>query len=233
MKRFVSLIGLALLVVSIMTGCKKNYTITVKSNNAEWGTVKGSGTYNSGETVSISATPAAGYAFDGWDDGNAENPRNVVVKGDAEYTAVFVASQTEYVDLGLPSGTLWKTSDEHGNGTGFYTYDEAVEAFGDNLPTKEQLVELRNYCTWNRRDNGFDVKGRNGNSMFVPVPGYYDCSMELKFEGGAGSYWSSTYYDTYNDVVYAWALNYNFPGYVGLEWCGSCNGLSVRLVKNE
>lgn len=40
----------------------------------------------------------------------------------------------EYVDLGLPSGTMWKLFIEDG----YYTFDRAVEKFGSNLPTKEQ-----------------------------------------------------------------------------------------------
>ena len=39
-----------------------------------------------------------------------------------------------YVDLGLPSGTLWKDKNEEG---GFYTYDQAVSKFGNKLPTKD------------------------------------------------------------------------------------------------
>ena len=51
-----------------------------------------------------------------------------------------------YVDLGLPSGTYWKESNE----SGFYNYDNAVSKFGDKLPTKEQLERytenLDGYC---------------------------------------------------------------------------------------
>ena len=59
MKRLVKISAMALLVMLAMTGCKKSYTITVKSNNAEWGTVTGSGSYKHGETATISAIPAA------------------------------------------------------------------------------------------------------------------------------------------------------------------------------
>ena len=57
--------------------------------------------------------------------------------------------QTEYVDLGLPSGTKWKTSNETtGYARVFYSYDEAVSEFGNRLPTREQFEELRRYCSW-------------------------------------------------------------------------------------
>ena len=49
-------------------------------------------------------------------------------------------SAAGYVDLGLPSGTKWKSTNEIGGNNGFYTYDEAISAFGDKLPTKEHLM---------------------------------------------------------------------------------------------
>ena len=72
-----------------LTGCKKSYTIMVKSNNIEWGSVTGSGSYKDGETVTITAVPAEGHSFIRWNDGDASNPRQIVVCGDAEYVAMF------------------------------------------------------------------------------------------------------------------------------------------------
>ena len=46
-----------------------------------------------------------------------------------------------YVDLGLPSGTLWRNANEGGNDA-HYTYDEAIRIYGHNLPTKQQIEEL-------------------------------------------------------------------------------------------
>ena len=89
MKKLISMTLVALLVVFAMTGCKKNYTVTVKSNNNAWGSVTGSGSYKDGETVTISAIPADGYYFNCWNDGNTENPRKIVVSGNAEYIATF------------------------------------------------------------------------------------------------------------------------------------------------
>ena len=89
MKKLFSISVLALLVMFAMTGCKKSFTITVKSNNAEWGRVTGSGTYNDGAVATIAAIPNAGYYFISWNDGVADNPREITVTGDAEYTAIF------------------------------------------------------------------------------------------------------------------------------------------------
>ena len=81
------MLGIVLLLS--LTGCKKSYTIMVKSNNTEWGSVTGSGSYKDGETVTIAAVPAEGHSFIRWNDGDAANPRQIVVCGDAEYVAMF------------------------------------------------------------------------------------------------------------------------------------------------
>lgn len=47
------------------------YTITAEPNNPDFGSVSGGGVYESGETVSLLATPATGYHFVNWtEDGN-------------------------------------------------------------------------------------------------------------------------------------------------------------------
>lgn len=51
----------------------------------------------------------------------------------------------EYVDLGLPSGTLWSSGylkDDEGN----IVYLPYVEAAKKNIPTKEQFEELKKVC---------------------------------------------------------------------------------------
>ena len=65
------------------------FVITANSNNPAWGTVTGGGTYEDGETATLTATPAQGYCFVQWNDGNTSNPRTVTVTGNATYTATF------------------------------------------------------------------------------------------------------------------------------------------------
>ena len=55
----------------------------------------------------------------------------------------FALNAQEYVDLGLPSGTLWKSKNENGF---FYNHSSAVLDYGDNLPSKEQFKELADNC---------------------------------------------------------------------------------------
>ena len=69
------------------------YTVTVLANNAAWGTVEGGGQYLEGSVATLTASPAVGYRFEGWDDGNSENPRMVTVQSDTTLTALFESTQ--------------------------------------------------------------------------------------------------------------------------------------------
>ena len=63
--------------------------VTVAPNYAEMGSVSGGGTYATGSTASLTATPNAGYEFVRWSDGNTDNPRMVRVTQDSTFTAIF------------------------------------------------------------------------------------------------------------------------------------------------
>ena len=76
--------------------------------------------------------------------------------------------EASYVDLGLPSGTLWKSYNEQG----YYTYYQANTTFGNKLPTKEQCDELISYCQAVVSGNGYLITGRNGNCIYLPCYGW-------------------------------------------------------------
>jgi hypothetical protein len=142
--------------------------------------------------------------------------------GDGEKTS------TDYVDLGLPSGTKWKTVNEtNPNDTNnFYTYDEAMAAFGDKLPTKEQFEELMDSCQWTWTNNGYTIVGSNGKSIFLPAFGARTCDG-IALTGSSGLYWSSTPGDS-KCALYL----YFYSGRVlGMYNDYRCWGRSVRLVK--
>ena len=70
------------------------FTITVESNDEAMGIVSESGTYDYGTEIQISATPAEGYGFVAWNDGNTDNPRTIIVTEDITYTATFGVLRT-------------------------------------------------------------------------------------------------------------------------------------------
>ena len=128
-----------------------------------------------------------------------------------------------YVDLGLPSGTLWKDKNEEG---GFYTYEQAMADFGSGLPTKEQFEELKSSCQWTWMGNGYDVVGPNGNKVFFPAAGCRGCFGSVLLVGSYCYYWSSTP----DGPDEAWNLYFG-SSRVYMGSTNRCYGLSVRLVR--
>lgn len=108
-----------------------------------------------------------------------------------------------FIDLGLPSGTLWATENE----PGYHQYDEAVKTFGEMLPSKEAWKELFDQCDreWDSDRQGYVLTGPNGNTLFLPAAGWKDYDVKTgepipENLGGIhnaaeyGYYWSSTLY---------------------------------------
>ena len=138
------------------------------------------------------------------------------------------AQEGEYVDLGLPSGTKWKTVNEKG----YFKYDAAVALFGKELPSKEQWEEFKEKCNWVWVDgdgdiqSGYYVVGPNGKRIFLPAAGFR-YSMEVKGVGTYGYYWSGTY----GNERYAHCM-YFHGGNIYVEYSGRYDGYSVRLVRD-
>ena len=69
--------------------------IAVKANDATLGTVSGAGEYSNGQSVTVTATPNAGYAFNYW----TEN--GMIVSFDAEYAFTFTRSRSLVANFGV------------------------------------------------------------------------------------------------------------------------------------
>ena len=188
--------------------------------------------------------------------------------GTAEYNRTHGSkSGHDWVDLGLPSGIKWATSnvgasrpEEYGDyfawgetrEKSIYDFDNSV-AFGKNisdikgdsrydaaranwggswrLPTKAELEELEENCTWSWTTQGgkqgCKVTGPNGNSIFLPAAGFR-CGTSLGLAGERGDYWSST--PNASDANSACCLRFNSS----IQHVGSSDhyyyGRSVRPV---
>ncbi len=97
------------------------YTITVTSNDPGLGNVTGSGTYPEGSTIEISARPNTGVHFTGWDDGNTDNPRSIVVTQNMEFMAIFTEAETYTITVRSASPLLGSTY-----GSGIYPVNQVV-----------------------------------------------------------------------------------------------------------
>ncbi len=96
-------------------------------------------------------------------------------------------------------------------------YDAATANWGGNWrkPTKNELKELFNNCTWTWTTqngvNGYNVKGPSGNSIFLSAAGYRDGSS-LYDAGSCGLYWNSTPYGKYYGGGRAYYLGFGSDG---------------------
>lgn len=151
----------------------------------------------------------------------------------------------EYVDLGLPSGTLWAKEDifeiREDDGHRLYyveSYDNAIKKFGDRLPSKEQWEELFNECDWEYFNNdtiltyhtGYNITGKNGNQIVLEIGGRFNVPLGCICQTGVeGFYWSKDRKDEDN----AYRLNM-FEKHVCPDSYGPIEDFGwVRLVKNK
>ena len=145
-------------------------------------------------------------------------------------TAVSKYVPKGYVDLGLPSGTLWKASNEDG----FYTFKDAVKKFGTKLPTSDQFDELVNNCTWKWYGAGFKVIGKNGNYIMFSAAGSKTKNKGyVDGTGTHGTYWTSESWRTDNNDAVVFGISND---YGGTHFCyrhSKSHGFTVRLVYNK
>ena len=115
-------------------------------------------------------------------------------------------STTEAVDLGLSvkwaSCNVGATSPEaYGS---YYSWEETkdIEWNGDwRMPTTNEMRELRENCEWKWTKNngiyGYNITGKNGNSIFLPASGF--SLNDRTFDVSSwGYYWSSSSSNTAN-----------------------------------
>lgn len=99
------------------------------------------------------------------------------------------------------------------------------------MPSKEQQDELREKCTWTwttcKGTKGYLVKGKNGNSIFLPAAGWCD-GTSLGNADSNGVYWSRSLYTSIpNGACYL----YFYSGDVGWSGGNRYCGQSVRPVR--
>lgn len=90
------------------------------------------------------------------------------VKPFPQETIVPSPESTEWIDLGLPSGTLWAKVDVESQ----ITFYNAKNRYGMNVPSKIQAEELQKWCRreWNSETKTIIMKGPNGNNISFHCP---------------------------------------------------------------
>lgn len=154
-----------------------------------------------------------------------------------------------YVDLELPSGTQWSSSNEVNVNAihdefDFFTFNEAISKFGNRLPSNAQWAELKAECSWLWNGNGYKVTGSNGNFIVLPASGFRRCDngsfhtshrfhglCSINLVGDDGCYWSSTPYEDRG----AWVFYFQSSDHCDVNpfKYHEYYGFSVRLVKKN
>ena len=136
----------------------------------------------------LNAATAQAY-IDGYRDGYKDREEEIAVD--------LRGNNTDYIDLGLPSGTLWSTSFEKESDTFLYLpYNKAISL---NIPTQEQWEELMNICKWKGESGMFCCVGPNGAVLSFAKTGYIQVISE-KTEIADSFFWIRNINNELNEV---------------------------------
>ncbi len=179
------------------------YTIAVSANNAEYGSVTGSGTYMEGTDVTITATPNNDYHFVSWDDNNTDNPRTFTATSDGVYVANFARNQHTITALASDSN--------FGSVSGGGTYDVGATVTLTAIPNASYR-----FLSWNddNTDNPRTIVVDGDSTFIASFRALYTISVIANNdEGGLVS--GSGIYDEGAEVVITATPN---VGYCFIEW---------------
>lgn len=138
-----------------------------------------------------------------------------------------------------PQLSKYNTRSKYGSVDNKTTLERADDAATANwgsgwcMPTRQQFQELKDNCTWTwttrNGKNGYEVKGKNGNSIFLPAAGFRE-GTDLYNAGSVGNYWSSSLYTEFaddNGRQFSFISDHVFPNDGYFRYCGQ----SVRAVR--
>ncbi len=177
------------------------------------------------EKTSEVITNAIAQAYaDGYRDGYKDR--------DEEISVNLRNDRTEFVDLGLPSGTLWSADYEtDGEEVKYLPYEDAERY---DIPTKEQFSELLESCQWeftyiDTTSRKYTCIGPNGNHVVFSSRGYKLAGSKREIE--KIFFWvKSMSEDSTKEAVY---LYYQSGEIKKLEELFSGSMLPLRLVKKK
>ena len=167
--------------------------------------------------------------------GNSQN-YNYDVDGDGAVTIADVTAIYDYllgkdghewVDLGLPSGTLWKESNEDDNN--FYTWQQAKNKYNNSLPSHKQMEELRSHCRFVNIGNNVKVIGPNGKYIILQNTGYRRSDGTITNTNYCCC-WSSSSETNSNK---AWSLSILGKGIVVIGVADKDEARPIRLIRSK
>ena len=212
------------LIMCIMTlalvGCVNKLEIENNDNNNGIESEVVSGSINGHEYVDLGLPSGTKWATCNVGANNPEEYGNYYAWGE-------IMAKSEYTEENCV--TCGESMDDISGDT---NYDVARTIWGESwrIPTKAELEELKNKCTWtwcSQDDvNGYKIIGPNGNSIFIPAAGYYDGASRI-YVGKSGGYWSSTPYESNTSRAYDFGF---YSGGRSMYWYYRYIGRTVRPV---
>ncbi len=137
-------------------------------------------------------------------------------------------NETEFIDLGLPSGTLWSSSYERIEEERLYLpYDKAREM---NIPTEDQWRELRKECRWAIDSDKLYCIGPNGNSIHFERTGYISINKNEEITDWS-FFWIKNEDETGNECLSA-KMSWHTASDVKSHTTFRGYSLPIRLVRN-
>ena len=183
----------------------QTYTISITANPSNGGTVSGGGSnFTYGQNCTVTATANANFAFIKWtENGNTistDANYTFIVSSDRNLVANFEGAFNGhgYVDLGLPSGTLWATCN-----VGATT----PESYGDYFAWGETTPKSNyNSNTYKYFHNGYTLLTKYCNDPTYGYNGFTDNLTILLPEDDAatanwGTGWSTPSYDEWLELI--------------------------------
>ena len=145
------------------------YTITTSSNPDNGGTTTGSGTYQQGQSCTITATPAAGYSFVNWTKNGTQ------VSTEPSYTFTVTENASYVAAFQLQSYTISTSSnpEEGGATTGGGTFD-----YGTSCTLTATPATGYNFVNWTK--NGVQVSTNPNYSFTVTENASYVAVFQLQ-----------------------------------------------------
>ena len=163
----------------------QSFTVTVSSANSSMGTVSGGGTYEEGQTATVTATPKSGYKFTRWSNGSTANPYSFTVASDVSLTAYFEQSTTPQSE-----SKFWNISDAAFNSLGTITSQTTINGLTIHATANKPIVvdadarEINGYSFTHRLKFG-GTGASNARMLSFRVDG--DCDIDIYLMSASGS----------------------------------------------
>ncbi|CAK0781526.1 hypothetical protein CCP4SC76_7870008 [Gammaproteobacteria bacterium] len=145
-----------------------------------------SSTFGDGATVTLTATPASGYAFDGWngDDCSGTDPCDLTMGDDKTVSANFISSQHTLAISKTGKGTVTSTP------SGIDCGSACSTTFGDGAVVTLTATSMNGYVFkgW----NGDDCSGSDPCNLTMDDDTAVSAIFTLAIPGNAGSFPAST-----------------------------------------